>query len=104
MPKQSADFAERLRFVIWLSALRRGFDSGKDLAGAIGKGPTQLSQWLKKKPTYATIRLLAEAVEVSPSWLDDPSSPDAREPELFKEWHRARVERAHQAKPQRRRA
>ena len=95
---QESNFPERLRFVIWLAALRRGFDSGKDLAKAIGKGPTQLSQWAKAKPTFASIRLLAEAVGVSPSWLDDPASPDAREPDLFPEWLAARQ------KPKRRRA
>jgi transcriptional regulator with XRE-family HTH domain len=97
-----SEFADRLYFVVWLSALRRGFESGQELARAIDKGPTQLSQWAKKKPTYANIRLLAEAVQISPSWLDDPSSPDAREPELWAEWYKARV--AAHAKPQRRRA
>ncbi len=85
---QPPPFGERLKFVIWLSAFRLGLDSAKDLAEVLGKRPDQLSRWVKEdpRPSYDTIKLIAEKVEISAPWLDDPKSPDAREPELWKEW------------------
>lgn len=93
-------FGDRLRFVIWLSALRLGTDSAKELSAVLGKGSNQLSKWVMEnpKPSYATTKRIAEAVGVSPSWLDDPASSDAREPELFAQWWAARQERAKPAR------
>ncbi len=87
-----ATFGDRLRFVVWLSALRLGVASGKELAEAIGSGPSQLSKWIAEnpRPEFNSVRRIAEKVGVSALWLDDPSAPDAREPELFAEWWAAR--------------
>ena len=97
MRKQNhpASFGDRLRFVIWLSALRLGTDSAKELSEVLGKGKNQLSKWVAEnpKPGFPTIKRIADVVGVSPSWLDDPTSSDAREPEFFAEWYAARLER-----------
>jgi transcriptional regulator with XRE-family HTH domain len=92
--KGGSTFAERLDFAIRLAALRKGFESSKELAAAIGKGQTQISQWKRSKPKIDAIRLVAGVAGVSPSWLDEPTSPDAVEPELFQEWLAARRSRA----------
>ena len=100
---QGSQFGERLRFVVWLAALRLGIESGKDLAAALDKRPGQLSSWIKEdpRPSFDNIRLIAETVGVSAAWLDNPLSPDAegKEPEKFAEWLAARRARSkHQRK------
>lgn len=95
-------FGERLKFVIWLSALRLGVESGKDLAAVIGKGSGQLSSWANEnpRPSFDNIRLIADTVGVSAAWLDNPASLDAagKEPELFAEWLAKRRARGKQRK------
>ena len=92
---QRSSLGDRLRFVIWLAALRLGVQDQKDFAAAIERSPTQLSTWLaeKPRPAFETIRLIAGAVDISAAWLDDPMSRDAREPELWPQWYAARLER-----------
>lgn len=101
-PEPGSQFGERLRFVIWFSALRLGLESGKDLAAVIGKRPGQLSGWANEdpKPSFENIRLIAETVGVSAAWLDDPTSREAegKEPELFAEWLAKRRAREKQRK------
>jgi transcriptional regulator with XRE-family HTH domain len=93
-------FGERLRFVIWLAALRLGVESGKELAAAIGKRQGQLSSWIKEdpRPSFENIRLIAETVGISAAWLDNPEAAEAagKEPELFAEWLAKRRARAKQ--------
>lgn len=108
MPKDSkppgSTFEERLDFAIRLAALRKGFDSGKELAAAIGKSQTQLSQWKKRKPKIDAIRLVAEAAAIDPLWLDEPATSREAEPDLFRGWLAARRARKAAALAQRRRA
>lgn len=100
----ASHFSERLKFVIWLAGLRLGVESGKELAAVLGKGTGQLSSWANEnpKPSFDNIRLIAETVGVSATWLDDPAAKDAegKEPELFAEWlqkRRARDRKRKQA-------
>lgn len=97
-------FGERLDFAIRLAALRKGFDSGRELAAAIGKSQTQLSQWKKRKPKIDAIKLVAEAAGIDPLWLDEPAAGQAMAPELFAGWLSERRARKAKAVAQRRRA
>jgi len=101
-----AQFGDRLRFVVWLSAQTLGVDSGKELAAVLKKGSGQLSSWVNEKPrpSWDNIRLIADTVGVNARWLDDPMSKDAVEPELFAAWWKPRAEKLLAAEPQRRRA
>lgn len=85
-------FGERLRFAIWLSAKNLGTESAKELSEVLGKKQGQISSWIKEdpRPAYENIKLIAERIGISAAWLDDPLSPDAREPELWPEWFAAR--------------
>lgn len=107
-PEPASSFGERLRFVIWLAALRLGVESGKDLADVLGKGSGQLSSWANEnpRPSYDNIKLIAEKVGVSAAWLDDPSAKESegREPELFAEWLAKRRARERDREKHRRRA
>jgi transcriptional regulator with XRE-family HTH domain len=90
-----SSFGERLGFVIWLAGKVLGVDSGKQFAQAIGKRSSQLSRWLKEdpRPEWATIKRMADAVGVSPMWLDEPTANGAVEPDDFPEWLVARRRR-----------
>lgn len=83
---------DRLRFVIWLSALHLGTWTTKEFAAAVGKADAQFPRWAREdpRPDWSTIKDIAAAVGVSPSWLDDPRNPEAQQPELFVQWLEAR--------------
>lgn len=86
---------DRLLFTIWLAGKVLGVDSAKDFADAIGKGATQVSNWVKgqKRPEWDTIKRIADAVGINAVWLDDPTRSEAVEPPDFAEWIRPRRER-----------
>jgi hypothetical protein len=90
-------YAERLEFVIWYAMYTRGLDGANKLAEAIGKGKNTLSKWSKKQPSFELSKMAADAVGVSPSWLHDPRSSDAVEPEWFANWLRSQRLAAHTA-------
>lgn len=96
-------FGERLLFVIWLAGKVLGVENSKQFAAAVGKGPSQLSRWVREdpRPGWETIKSLADAVSIDPLWLDEPTRQGAREPADFPQWLQARRQREH---PQRRRA
>lgn len=79
---------DRLLFVIWLAGRELGVENAKQFAEAIDKDPTQLSQWVReeKRPSWASIKKVADAVGVSPLWLDEPTREGAVEPEDFQRW------------------
>lgn len=81
-------YAERLGFVIWLAVYELGVDGATKLSKAIGKGENTLSKWAQDQPSYELSKLVATAVKVSPSWLHDPTSPDAVEHPWFAQWLR----------------
>lgn len=87
-----SSFGDRLKFVIWLSALRLGTWSAKEFARALDKSEAQFPKWAKEdpKPAWPTIKSLATPVGVQAAWLDDPDLPGAQEPELFQDWLAAR--------------
>lgn len=87
-----SSIGDRLRFVIWLSALRLGAWTSKEFASAIGKAESQIPRWVREapRPDWPNIKDLASSAGVSAAWLDDPRSADAKEPELFPEWLTAR--------------
>ena len=88
-------FGDRLRFVVWLSSYTIGVDSGKELAAALGKGENSISKWVNEKPrpSWESIKLIADTVGVDAVWLDDPSRLGAREPEQWPQWWGSRHER-----------
>lgn len=81
-------FGDRLRFVVWLSAYTVGAESGKELAAVLGKGDNSISKWVKEKPrpSWESIKLIADTVGVDAVWLDDPTRSGAREPEQWPQW------------------
>lgn len=100
---QPSTFGERLAFAIWLAGKVLGVENAKDFAGVLGKGQPQLSRWLREdpRPAWPTIKQIAEAVDISALWLDDPTARGAIEPEDFGQWlenRRARAARAARAR------
>lgn len=86
---------ERLLFVIWLAGRELGVDSQQSFAQAIDKDPTQLSQWVReeKRPSWDSIKRVADAVSVDAEWLDDPTRQGAAEPPDFQKWFVSRLKR-----------
>jgi hypothetical protein len=85
-------FGDRLRFAMWLSAMQLGTWNAKEFAAAVGRQETQISRWAREdpKPGWDVIKDLAVRVRISPTWLDDPSTPGAMPPEMFDQWLDAR--------------
>jgi len=98
-------FGDRLRFAVWLSGKTLGVDSAKELAGVLGKGGGQLSSWVNEnpRPSWENIKLIGEMIGVNPTWLDDPSSKDAKEPTDWAGWWEPRAKKL-VADPQRKQA
>lgn len=82
-------YAERLAFVIWYAVLKRGIEGATKLSLAIGKSENAVSKWAKKQPSFEQSEVLANAVGVNATWLHNPASSGAVEPELFAEWLRS---------------
>ena len=75
-------------FVVWLSAKVLGTNTGAAFAAEVGKRAEQLSKWLngEKRPSWGSIQVLADAVNVSAVWLDNPTRAEAVEPSDFPAW------------------
>jgi transcriptional regulator with XRE-family HTH domain len=86
---------ERLLFVVWLAGREVGTDGSGDFAQAIGKDPTQLSRWVKERerPSWDSIKRLADAVGIDAVWLDEPTRSGAVEPPDFPRWYASRLKR-----------
>lgn len=78
----SDDLGERLLFAVWLGGKILGTTNSKQFAEVIGKGAAQLSKWIqgKPRPSWESIKLVADAVQIDAVWLDEPQRPGAIEP------------------------
>lgn len=92
--KQSdpATLSERLLFAIWLAGKTLGVQNAKQFAEAIGKGAPLLSKWVsgEKRPSWGSLKTVADAVGIDAGWLDDPTRNGAVEPADFAQWLGAR--------------
>lgn len=90
-----ATFADRLLFVIWLAGKELGVENVGQFADAIDKNPTQLSRWIKEdpRPSWDSIKRIADAVSVDAVWLDTPERPGTTEPPDFAKWFAAKLRR-----------
>lgn len=95
-----ASLGERLLFAVWLAGKKLGVESSKQFAEEIEKGAPQLSRWVtgEQTPSWASIKIVADAVGIDPVWLDDPAREGAKEPADFAEWIVARRTRERKAK------
>lgn len=99
-----ASLGERLLFSIWLAGKKLGTENSKQFAAEIEKGAPQLSRWVtgEQIPSWASIKIVADAVGIDPVWLDDPTRDGAKEPPDFGEWIAARRARERKEGPKRR--
>ena len=75
--------------MIWYAVLKLGIAGATKLSVAIGKGQNTLSKWAKEQPSFEQSEILANAVDVNATWLHNPQSTGAVEPELFAQWLRS---------------
>lgn len=99
-----SELGERLLFAVWLAGKILGAQNAKQFAEVIDKGAAQLSKWIQgtQRPSWESIKLVADAVQIDPVWLDDPTRPGAVEPPDFDQWFAAR--RAREKPPAKRKA
>jgi transcriptional regulator with XRE-family HTH domain len=101
-----SELGERLLFTVWLAGKILGAQNAKQFAEVIGKGAAQLSKWVqgKPRPSWESIKLVADSVGIDPVWLDDPTRAGAAEPADFAQWLAAKRGREQDPKPNVKRA
>lgn len=104
-PVVKSTFRDRLFFVIWYAGRELGTENMKQFGEAIGKKGTQLSKWAKEepRPSWESIKAIADVVHLSAAWLDDPDRLEAQEPPEFAGWLAARRQREQREQREKRR-
>lgn len=73
---------------MWYAVLELGVHGITKVSKAIGKGENTLSKWANDQPSFEQSEILANALDINATWLHNPESSGAVEPELFAKWLR----------------